>query len=77
MKKIMAKNKSIKTFEAIPPHIEDLLKKCPALAEAAQYGVDIGLLLDNLQRPVSQRIRRHQAALNAMNQLRRVGRNEK
>jgi len=77
MKKIKAKSKSIKTFENIPPHIESLLKKFPALAEAARYGVDIGLLLDNLNRPVSQRIRRHQAALNAMNQLRNAGRNEK
>ncbi|MBN2018940.1 MAG: hypothetical protein JW749_01805 [Sedimentisphaerales bacterium] len=54
-------------------HIEALLKKYPALAEAARYGVDIGLLLDNLRRPVSERIHRHQAALNAMNQLRKAG----
>jgi hypothetical protein len=66
----MAEKKSIKSVETLPPHIKALLKKYPALAEAARYGVDIGLLLDNLKRPVSERIRRHQAALNAMNQLR-------
>jgi hypothetical protein len=54
------------------PDIEALLKKYPALAEAAKYGVDVGLLLDNLRRPIPERIRRHQAALNAMEKLRKA-----
>jgi imidazolonepropionase-like amidohydrolase len=68
--KIMAEKKSMKSVEIAPPHIKAILKKYPAMAKAARYGVDIGLLLDNLQSSVSQRIRRHQTALNAMNRLR-------
>ncbi len=68
--KIMAENKSMKFVETIPPHIKALFKKYPSLAKAARYGIDIGQLLDNLKHPVSERIRRHQAALNAMNRLR-------
>lgn len=56
--------------EAMPPEIAAMLKHYPALAEAARYGVDIPLLLDNLKRPVSERIARHQAALNAMKKMR-------
>ena len=68
----MAEKKSMKSVETEPPHIKSLLKKYPALAKAARYGVDIGLLLDNLKRPVSERIHRHQAALNAMNKLKKA-----
>jgi hypothetical protein len=66
----MSRNKQRVQVEPIPPHIEKLLKKNPALANAARYGVDIALLLDNIRRPVSERIRRHQAALNAIKKLR-------
>jgi hypothetical protein len=66
----MAEKKSKKPVEAESPHIKALLKNNPALAEASRYGVDIGLLLDNLKQPISERIRRNQAALNAMNKLR-------
>ena len=61
---------SKQTPSEMPAHIRALLQKYPALAEAARYGVDIPLLLDNLNRTVSQRIRRNQAALNAVIQLR-------
>ena len=54
----------------MPPHIEAMLKQYPALAEAARYGVDISLLLSNLRLSVSERIRRHQAALNAITSIR-------
>ncbi|MGD0077139.1 MAG: hypothetical protein ABSB91_00775 [Sedimentisphaerales bacterium] len=66
----MSRNKQRVQVEPIPSHIEKLLKKNPALVRAARYGVDIALLLDNLRRPVSERIRRHQAALNAIKKLR-------
>jgi hypothetical protein len=68
----MPKKKPVKPIEEQPPHIMALLKKYPAMAEAAKYGVDIALLLDNLKRPVSQRIRRNQEALNAMDKLRKA-----
>jgi hypothetical protein len=66
----MAKDSKQNFTEAMGPEIAAMLKQCPALAEAARYGVDIPLLLDNLKRPVSERIARHQAALNAMKKLR-------
>jgi hypothetical protein len=66
----MTQNKQQNSVETMPPEIAAMLKECPALAEAARYGVDIPMLLDNLNRPISERIRRHQAALNAMNKLR-------
>jgi hypothetical protein len=58
--------------DMLPPHIEAILKDSPALAEAARNGVDVPLLLDNLKRPISERLRRHQAALNAMLKLRKA-----
>ena len=54
----------------MPQEIEGLIKRYPAVAEAARYGVDISLLLSNLRLSVSERIRRHQAALNAITSIR-------
>jgi hypothetical protein len=68
--KIMTEKKSKKSVESLPPHIKAILKENPALADAARYGVDVGLLLDNLRRPVSERIRRNQASLNAIKKMR-------
>jgi hypothetical protein len=66
----MSRNKQVTPDEPRPPHIAQLIRKYPALTRAARYGVDIGLLLDNLRRPISERIRRNQAALNAIKKLR-------
>jgi hypothetical protein len=66
----MGRNKQRDLVEALPPHIAQLLKKSPAMAKAARYGVDIALLLDNLKRSMAQRIHRHQMALNAIKKLR-------
>ncbi len=68
----MAKNKQQNSVEVMPPEIAAMLKRYPALAEAARYGVDIPLLLDNLKRPVSERLARHQAALDAIQQLQKA-----
>lgn len=68
----MAKKIRQNSVDTMPPHIEAMLKDNPALAEAARYGVDIPQLLDNLKRPISERLRRHQAALNAMLKLRKA-----
>jgi len=54
--------------------LDGLIARYPALAEAAAYGIDISLLIDNLRRPVEERIRRHQQALNAIQQLRKAKR---
>ncbi len=48
---------------------EILLAKYPGLAKAKEYGIDIVMLYDNLQRPVIERIRRHQIALDAFEKL--------
>ena len=65
----MTLKKQQNSTEAMPPHIEAMLKQYPALAEAARYGVDIPLLLDNLKRPISERIRRLQAAADLADKL--------
>lgn len=44
----------------------------PEVKAAAEYGVDIQMLLSNLNRSVSERIRRHQIALDAVQKLRRA-----
>ena len=41
---------------------------------AADYGIDVSMLADNLQRSVTDRIKRHQIALNTAEKLRRAKR---
>jgi len=48
---------------------EKLLAEYPGLARAKEYGIDIVMLYDNVQRPVIERIRRHQIALNTFKLL--------
>ena len=48
---------------------EILLAQYPGLAKAKQYGIDIVMLYDNLQRPVAERIKRHQIALDTFKKL--------
>ena len=54
-------------------NIDKLLEQCPELKEVADFGVDIHILLDNLRRPLSERIRRHQIALDTLNSIRKAG----
>jgi hypothetical protein len=39
---------------------------------AADYGIDVSLLIDNIKRTPAERIRRHQIALNTTNKLRKA-----
>ncbi len=48
----------------------DRIDETPELAAARDYGVDVAALLANLDRPVAERIRRHQIALDTFNKLR-------
>ena len=41
---------------------------------AIDYGIDVSMILDNLQRSVTDRIRRHQIALNTAERLRKAKR---
>jgi len=50
--------------------LSDLIDVIPELAAARDYGVDIRMLYANLKRPVIERIRRHQIALDTFEQLR-------
>lgn len=52
--------------------IETLTQKYPAVAQAVAEGVDVSLLLANLRLTVAERIRRHQMALDTLNQLRKA-----
>ena len=49
--------------------LPDLIDKVPELASARDYGVDVRMLVDNLNRPVIERIKRHQIALNTFEKL--------
>jgi len=40
-----------------------------AIQAAADYGIDISMLIDNLKRTPDERIRRHQIALNTVKSL--------
>lgn len=70
----MAASQQLTLTDPVPQDLGKLMAQCPALAEAAAYGVDIPMLLANLRRPVSERIRRLQQALNAIQQLRNAKR---
>jgi hypothetical protein len=52
--------------------VSDLIKRIPEVAQARDYGVDIPMLLDNLNRPVIERIKRHQIALETFEKLRKA-----
>ena len=45
-------------------------EKSDELQAAADYGIDISLLVSNLQKTPAERIRLHQIALNTANKLR-------
>jgi len=57
-------NKSAKT---------NAVKTDPVRA-AAEFGIDVSALIDNLKRSPEERIRRHQIALNTVEKLRRAKR---
>ena len=44
------------------------------LLVATDYGIDVSMLADNLSRSVTERIRRHQIALNTAEKLRKAKR---
>jgi hypothetical protein len=43
-----------------------------AIQAAADYGIDISMLIENLKRSPEERIRRHQIALNTVKSLRKA-----
>jgi hypothetical protein len=49
---------------------DELVEQYPYLEEACNFGIDIQMLIDNADRTPAERIRRHQAALNAFNMIR-------
>ena len=49
--------------------LDSLIARIPELASARDYGVDISMLLANLKRPVIERIKRHQIALDTFYKL--------
>jgi hypothetical protein len=52
----------------------DQSRQADPLMAAADYGIDVSMLADNLQRSVTERIRRHQIALNTAEKLRKAKR---
>lgn len=55
-----------------PVNLEWFLNESPQLAEARKNGVDLWALWANLQRPVAERFRRHQIAIETMRKLRKA-----
>ncbi len=47
-------------------------QQAEAIQAAIDYGIDIEMLIDNIKRNPSERIRRHQIALNATEKLRKA-----
>ena len=48
-----------------------------AIKRAEEYGTDITLLIENLRRSPTERLRRHQAMLEFIAELRRAGRRKR
>ena len=48
---------------------EKLVEQIPQWAAAKRYGIDVAMLLDNIKRSPSERIRRHRIALNTYRKL--------
>ncbi len=46
--------------------------KTDPVRAAAEFGIDVSALIDNLKRSPEERIRRHQIALNTVEKLRRA-----
>ena len=52
------------------PTLQQRIDASPELQRAQQEALDLNLLWDNLQRPISERICRHQIALDSIRHLR-------
>lgn len=52
----------------------DKSRQTDPLLVAAEYGIDVSMLADNLNRSVTERIRRHQIALDTVVKLRKAKR---
>lgn len=50
-------------------NLDSLIGRIPELASARDYGIDIVMLLSNLNRSVAERIKRHQIALDTFYKL--------
>ncbi|MGD0551943.1 MAG: hypothetical protein ABSB25_04750 [Sedimentisphaerales bacterium] len=48
--------------------------KADPVRAAAEFGIDVSAIIDNLKRSPEERIRRHQVALNSIEKLRRAKR---
>lgn len=53
---------------------ENRVEPLDAIAAAAEYGIDVAQLRDNLAMTVAERLRRHQIALNTVEKLRKATR---
>lgn len=51
---------------------EGTFEQTDPIKAAIDYGIDVAMLVDNLRRSVTERIRRHQIALNTAEKLRKA-----
>jgi len=54
--------------------LETMIQNNPQLRLAREEGIDLEMLWDNLQRSVTERIRRHQIAFDTVRMLKRAHR---
>ena len=53
----------------VSERLDILITRVPELTSARDYGIDILMLLSNLNRPIIERIKRHQIALDTFYKL--------
>jgi hypothetical protein len=70
MSEIVSHNGDNDSEDMLSESLSDLIERIPELAAARDYGVDLEMLQANLNRPVIERIRRHQIALDTFEKLR-------
>jgi hypothetical protein len=51
---------------------KNVFQKTAPLKSAADWGIDISMLIENMKRKPIERIRRHQIALNTVEKLRKA-----
>ena len=63
-------NNQVSTTADTDDELDVLIRNTPELAAAQDYEIDVRMLIDNANRSVSERIKRHQIALDTYQKLR-------
>ena len=69
-----AENDIYDSYSEQDTRFDELIAQYPYLKEARDYGVDIQMLMDNANRSVTERLKRHHIALKTLNKIRNAKR---